>query len=222
MIKFNKAGMMIIIILSMLPACTLKKYFPNKEQDYQFRTEIAPLIVPQDLNHNLLKRAEIIPEQTLSEEVIETTVVSQTIPSIAKNESPNRSPASVDFVVFEGGVTRLRINEDLAPAWRLVAKALSRNRIEITRRNKKAGLLAVQYDPNKTDFTDDSVKDEFLFIFAEDRSQEQEFHIKVIEYNNMIEVIVLDNQNKPLSEGPGLQLLKLLFSSIHTELSTHQ
>ncbi|MCK4493076.1 MAG: outer membrane protein assembly factor BamC, partial [Methylococcales bacterium] len=126
----------------------------------------------------------------------------------------------VDFVMFDGGATRLRINENFSPVWRLVAKTLSRNRIEITSRNKADGQLVVQYDPDKTNFEDDSIKDEFLFIFGSDYSQEKEYRIRLIKHNNNIEIIVLNDENQPLSDGAGLKLLKLLFSTLHKELVT--
>lgn len=250
MIKFNKTALLISAIV--LTGCSLKRYFPDKEKDYQFRTEIAPLIVPKDLSHKTLQRSLIEPEKDLTEKV-KVLVEAETVvftpetennqPPVAVVSSPTdrvkdkavidktvakfekqdlrsiNTPPKIDFLTFEGGATRLRISENLAPAWRLVAKALSRNRIEITSRNKAAGQLIVQYDPNKTEFTDKSITDEFFFIFGEDHAQEQEFHIRVLAHNNNIEVFVLDHENKPLSEGAGLKLLKLLYNTIHTELA---
>ncbi|MCK4494122.1 MAG: hypothetical protein KAU26_08710, partial [Methylococcales bacterium] len=48
--------MVIIVTLSSLSGCALKKHFPNKEKDYQFRKEIPSLVIPNDL-----KRAKFQP-----------------------------------------------------------------------------------------------------------------------------------------------------------------
>ncbi len=242
--KINRTGFIIsVVVLSVLTGCGLKNYFPDKEKDYKFRQEIAPLTIPHDLKDNTFKRSLIEPEKDETEKVmvvVEDNVLStennnadsiETIEVVGDTEniaSPTDSSevinseetiTQVDFVMFDGGATRLRINEKFSPVWRLVGKALSRNKIEITNRNKAGGQFIVQYDPNKTGFVDDSVKDEFLFIFAADHSQEKEYHIRLIKHNNNIEVIVLNDENQPLSDGAGLKLLKLLFSTLHTELA---
>jgi outer membrane protein assembly factor BamC len=246
MIKFNRTGLIIsAVVLPIFTGCGLKSYFPDKEKDYQFRQEIAPLTIPQDLKDNTFKRSLIAPEKDETEkvmvviedkvsrtdndntnsieyiEVVDDTVTAD-IENISNSTDSEDKVTQVDFVMFDGGATRLRINENFSPVWRLVAKALSRNRIEITSRNKAGGQLVVQYDPDKTDFVDDSVKDEFLFIFGSDHSQEKEYRIRLIRHNNNIEVIVLNDENQPLSDGAGLKLLKLLFSTLHTELITQK
>lgn len=237
MIKFNKAGFVITgVILSTLTGCgSMKSHFPDKERDYQFSTEIAPLTIPGDLKNKSPQPRVIAPDRNVIEEVrvmgemVDSDISSSASKaSAASNDEPveeviiDRGETRVDLVIFDGGATRLRINEDFSPTWRLVAKALSRNRIEIVSRNIAIGELIVQYEPNETAFKDETVWDEILFVFAEDHSQEKEYHIKVMEYNNNTEVIVLDAENTPLSDGIGLNLLKLLFSTIHTDLTAQK
>ena len=246
--KFNRTGLIAsVLVLPILTGCGLKSYFPDKEKDYKFRQEISPLVIPQDLKNDTFKRSVIEPEKDETEKVMvvieedtpdseeekpdsieyveiddavtEVENTSNTTDAVEVIESKDKV-IQVDFVMFDGGATRLRINESFSPVWRLVAKALSRNRIEITSRNKAGGQLVVQYDPDKTDFVDDTVADEFLFVFAADHSQEKEYRIRLIKHNNNIEVIVLNDENQPLSDGTGLKLLKLLFSTLHTELAT--
>ncbi len=244
MIKLNRTIFIIsTALLTALTGCGLKNYFPDKEKDYQLRHEIAPLNIPNDLSNQAFKRQLITPDKdetekvkvirelvdsneveadTSSEKITEDTI--EYVEITDKTEQVNfiNKVTSVELVMFDGGATRLRINENFAPAWRLVAKALSRNLIEITSRDKAAGQLIVQYDPNKTDFIDDSIKDEFLFFFGEKDSQEKELRIRLIAHNKTIEVIILNDEDQPLSEGAGLKLLKLLFSTIHTELTAHK
>ena len=129
----------------------------------------------------------------------------------------------IDFIMFDAGATRLRTNEKFTPVWRLVGKALSRSQIEITSRNKPSGQFIVQYDPNLKDFTDETVEDELLFIFSDDHySKEKEYRIRILSYKNILEIIVLDHANLPLSDGTGLKLLKLIFNTLHSELSAQK
>ncbi|MDQ7091460.1 MAG: outer membrane protein assembly factor BamC [Methylococcales bacterium] len=248
MIKFNRTGFVFIstVMIFGLTSCGLKSYFPDKEKDYQFSQEISPLTLPSDLRNTTFKRqrvkpkvdeteaVKVIAEMTAENTVKETSDKSKPIEYVEVDKAalnvnaredivrPADEETQVNLVMFDGGATRLRINENFSPIWRLVGKALSRNRIEITSRNKAAGQFIVQYDPNKTDFVDDSVKDEFLFIFADNHSQEKELKIRLVTHNNHIEVIILDDDNQPLSDGAGLKLLKLLFSTLHTELAAQK
>jgi len=51
-IKIGSLFMMATLLLT-LPACSyIKSMFPDKEKDYQYTTEIPPLILPNDLKNN--------------------------------------------------------------------------------------------------------------------------------------------------------------------------
>ena len=53
-----------------------------------------------------------------------------------------------------------------------------------------------------------------MFLFGGDQSQEQEYHIRLVEYEGYTEVFVLDKNDKPLSRDAGLKLLKLMHETI--------
>jgi outer membrane protein assembly factor BamC len=184
---------------------------PEKKEQPTERAKVAtPLVLPK----------EITKQPALPEEPLEA--ISSNLPSTEKFEG-EKKPTYVDFIMFDVGTTRLRTNEKFTPIWRLIGKALTHNEIEITTRDKVAGQFIVQYDPDRKDFTDDTISDEFLFIFSGDPdSQEKEFHIRVISHNNLLEIIVLDAMNVPLSDGAGLKLLKLIFNTLYSELSTQK
>lgn len=241
MIKFNRTAFIIstVVLLTSVGCSNMNSFFPDKEKDYQFRSEIAPLTVPSNLTERKIKPLpSVYIEKAETEDVVmigemveedgyvitstaepEVTVTDEEVPeeAVIFDDTP-----PIEFVMFDGGATRLRINDRLDPAWRLVAKALTRNRIEIINRNQAAGQLIVQYDPNLTDFKDKTVADEFSFIFGEDHSQEKEYRIRVMEHNNSSEVIILDSKDQPLSNGIGLDLLKLLFTTIHADLTAQK
>ncbi|MCK5925951.1 MAG: outer membrane protein assembly factor BamC, partial [Methylococcales bacterium] len=133
-----------------------------------------------------------------------------------------KKPFYVDFIMFDAGATRLRTNQKFTPIWRLIGKSLSHNHIEITQRNRESGQFIIQYDPDRKDYNDDSVSDEFWFVFSDNNANEKEFRIRVISYNKKIEILVLDESNTPLSDGTGLKILKLIFNTLHSALSAQK
>ncbi|MCK5871324.1 MAG: outer membrane protein assembly factor BamC [Methylococcales bacterium] len=304
---------MVIAMLSSLSGCALKKHFPNKEKDYEFRKEIPSLVIPNDLKPTKFQpvvlvekkptietiqvpeketvvikkptsplpnevtekithtevapkdpikptaaiikdteREEItvmvdmiegpaakpVPSSNLENYSFDEPVVIKPEPDISppvenftkpdiKAEAPEKPIETealryVDFIMFDAGATRLRTNEKFTPIWRLVGKALSHNHIEITLRDKASGQFIVQYDPDRIDYLDDGVKEEFWFIFSDNNINEKEFRIRVISHNNNIEILVLDESNTPLSDGTGLKLLKLIFNTLHSALSAQK
>ncbi|MGZ8186924.1 MAG: outer membrane protein assembly factor BamC, partial [Methylobacter sp.] len=64
---------------------------------------------------------------------------------------------------------------------------------------------------------DGSLWDEAVFIFSGFQGNEKEYEIKLIEDNQHTNVIILDEDRKPVSEGPGLKLLALLLDTIKAD-----
>ena len=105
-------------------------------------------------------------------------------------------------------------------SWRMISKALTHKSIEVTARDQANGEFTVQYDPNETDFPDETFIDEIMFVFAEDHSQEKPYFIKLLARDKrMSEAVIMDGQGKPLNSGGGLSLLKLLASTIKADLA---
>lgn len=192
-------------------ACsTVASYFPDKEKDYQYAREIAPLELPEDLKSGTssFKPGIDAPDTPLS------TVIggASSIPW-----------EPVKLLEYDGGASRLRIGEPISIAWRYVGKALSRHSIEILDRNELEQYYLVNYDPEGKKLEDNSFWDEMLFIFGDDPNQETELQIRFAEVQkNQTEVIIVNKDNKPQSEGIGVQLLQLLRDTINQDRSTPQ
>lgn len=205
--RFSRFGGRVVVAVCLLvtvSACSkLKGYFPDKERDYQLMTEIPPLVVPEDLGRPSIDQAPILTPKAVPAAAV--VAEAQTV--------------HVERVVYDGGATRLRIDQPFSKSWRLVGKALSRQSVEITGRDKPAGLYIVMYDPNEQKVRDDSLWDEVLFVFGQLGGNEQEYRIKLLESQGQTEVIVMDENDKPLSKGPGLSLLELLHKSIEENLA---
>ena len=226
-----------LLVLFNLSACSrIKSFFPDKSKEYQLITEIPPLTVPSDLSSDAIRNSEVIDPSVPvfqikegfmppdSEGVDSATGENVTGEYLAEENETEEQTATekaiyVDLLEFSGGATRIRIEDTLERNWRRVGKALSRNSIEITARDELDKIYFVQYDADFKKVEDGTLWDEALFIFGSDPAQEKEFRVRLVENGSLTEVIVLDKNDKPLSKGPGLKLLELLFESIKEDLA---
>lgn len=217
MYRFLLRFVLLAIILSAGPGCSqIKSWFPDKEKDYQFKAEIPDLIIPDDLEHNTIRKA---PSAGLTQPVTTVTTAVQ-----AESDEPaDTEEASETSTVERVGGTdgnRLRLSENMSRTWRVVGKALSRKSVEIVSRDRANGIYIVQFDPDELKVTDDSFWDEMLFMFgASGGGSELEYRVKLIEYEGFTEIFILDEKEKPLSEGKGLALLTLLQKAIEQDLT---
>jgi outer membrane protein assembly factor BamC len=217
-------------ILVNLSACSyIKNLFPDKEKDYQFTTEIPPLVLPTDLAADSLantlpvaKPAQASTEKaktTLSALVAEMANAQPTTPETETASEIERKLIQIELVDADQGSKRLRIGAPSTRAWRMVGKALSRKSIEVTNRNQEEGLFHVQYDPNKQEVEDGSILDEVRFFFKGLEITEQEYVVKLVENNQQTDVVVLDKEQKPVADAGSLSLLMLLHDTIKSDLA---
>jgi outer membrane protein assembly factor BamC len=212
----SRLGSLVAIaaVLGNVTACSyIKSYFPDKEKDYQFTTEIPPLKLPPDLDKNAELSA---PAADSAEPVPGQSAAAPAEPS-AEEEAETPRVIPVELVKFETGETRLRIGAPVPRAWRMVGKALSRNSLEVTERNQEDALFRVHYDPDEQAVEDGSIWDEVVFLFRGLQSEEKEYILKLVANNRHSETVVLDADRQPLSEGPGLRLLTLLQETMATD-----
>ena len=209
-----KINIIALLLVFGLSACGhIKGYFPDKEKDYQLTTEIPELIVPSDLTNAVQSPVSIDSPAVIPNEEAEE----------ADSESREKKQSiDVDLVESSGGAARIEIEDSIERSWRTVGKALSRHSIEITDRNELEKVFHVQYDPDFEAVEDGSIWDEVLFIFGSDPAKEKEFKVRLAESSSLTEVIVLDSDDQPLSEGAGLKLLKLLYKTIKDDLADSQ
>ena len=216
-----------LLVLFNLSACSrIKSFFPDKSKEYQLITEIPELTVPSDLSNDAIRRGKTVdtsvPVYQNNKDIpppdLEDTN-SSTEENVPEEKTVAKENIYVDLLEFSGGATRIRIEDTMDRNWRRVGKALSRHSIEITARDELDRVFYVQYDADFKKVEDGSLWDEALFIFGSDPAQEKEFRVRLVENGSLTEVIVLDKNDKPLSKGPGLKLLKLIFESIKEDLA---
>ncbi len=209
----------------------IQSLFPDKERDYQFRTEIPELIVPEDLKAKTLpgrtpeqmaaaavSAAEpVAEEQAASADKQQGTVPPKQIEPDVEAKYENKPVAPV--ASSNPAVSSLQIDQPQKQAWRLVARALSRQRMEIIERNLDKGYFYVNYDPKAIKPTDESFWDEITFLFGADPSHEQEYRITLTEIAPQVtEVTIQDSSGNTLSNDVATALLKLITDGINQNL----
>ncbi|MEY4210739.1 MAG: hypothetical protein RLZ92_1120 [Pseudomonadota bacterium] len=218
-------GLAILVLLQFSTACsTIKSWFPDKERDYQFRSEIAPLIIPEDLKAKTASLAMPVsngrtPEQMAAAAVAQATNEAKAVADAPakKTESETKAPAKA----AGSGVSSLQIDQSTTQSARLVGRALSRQKLEIVERNIDKGYFYIKFDPQAVKAEDKDFWDELNFMFGDDPSNEQEYRITLQEIApQTTEVTIQDSDGKSLSNSIATNLLKLIAEAINQDLAT--
>jgi outer membrane protein assembly factor BamC len=207
----------VAILLNVSACSVIKTYFPDKEKDYQFTTEIPDLIIPPDLAPTSAVKAPVIAAP--APQAAEATPVTHQIETVPEVD---RKLIQAELVDAEQGTKRIHISAPESMAWRLVGKALSRKVLEVTDRNQEKALFHVLYDPNKQQEQDDSLLGEVAFLFKGFVSGEREYIFKLIENNAQTDVVILDKEEKPVADEASLSLLTLLRDTIKADLAANK
>jgi len=229
--------------LSALSACSyVKSLFPDKEKDYQYTTEIPPLIMPDDLKKGYLPEvirsapstppaSANIADATAPATAVNTLAEETKSAATAANESPAPSTATesepvvantaitVEHIKLKDGENRLRLNVPFTKAWRMINKALSRKSIEVTARNQEAKLITVQYDPDEQKTEDGTYWDEIKFMFTGFQGNDKTYLLKLEENNQQIDISVVDEEQKVLSDDDSVKLLTVLEETMKADLA---
>ena len=225
------ARLIVGIALVNLSACsTIKEAFPDKEKDYQLTRDIPKLVLPSDLdkgssltvsNTNRPQTSEASAEPVPETEAKPEAAAEDRPALPADDDKPPLDPASVtvELLSSSSNINYLRINTAFADAWRIVSKGLSRKSIEVNERNQAEKTFIVQYDPDEKPVEDGTFNDEINFILKGFQSNEKEYLLRLVETNGQTDVVILNNEKKPVSDEASLKLLKVLQHSIKSNLS---
>ena len=225
----------ILLTLWLAVGCSyIKSLFPDKERDYQFRTEIPELIIPDDLKAHKLPAKLPVPSATMT--IAEGATVNTGTsgaeplkPAMDGNEyasgtaAQQPKPLPLEGDKSSPGVAGsiLMIDQMQKQAWRLVARAFSRQKIEIVERNMDQGYFYVKYDPEAVKPEDSSFWDEMLFLFGEDPSHEKEYRVSLLEVAPLeTEVTVQNSEGKTIADHAAIALLKSITDGINNDIPT--
>ncbi len=232
--KVLRTTLVTVTILFNVTACTyIKSLFPDKEKDYQYTTEIAPLIIPEDLKHNstpslngesVAKSEPTTEPQSRSEAVItpapaEPITTSNTSTSNDSNITVNDNEAPEKLVIIEKQ-NEIELNSPLARSWRLINKAMTRKAIEVIARNQQTNVFTVHFDPDEQKPEDDSYWHLATSMFENFNLSKDIHYVKLQETNQKsTTVVITDQQEKPLSDANSSLLLKTIKESLKEDLN---
>jgi len=202
----KKLNLLVSLLITMIVSgCSS---LPDKEKEYQLTSEIPPLVLPEDFSDN---ESNVSSSDNGFPDLVE--------PTENNEEGDGEEKTSLNLGKYSDGTPLIRVGDHIQRSWRIVGKALSHHSIEITDRDELERIYFVQYDPDFKKIEDGSLWDEFLFIFGSDPANDKKFGIKLIENGASTEIIALDSEDKPVTEGAGLKLLHLLYKTIKEDFN---
>lgn len=224
-------------------ACsTIKSWFPDKERDYQFTTEIAEIKIPSDLQASALTMpavgtatvaapqpalvntddAAVMVESTDRRKVKPAKQAQQATADKVDNPPANAEKApSSQAQPSTPSTSSLQIDQPRSQAMHIVSKAMSRQRLEVIERNMENGYFVVKYDIKAEKVEDQTWLDEVNFLFGDEPNEEVECRVQLQQINpQLTEVTVHDLQGKAQSPVVANNLLKLITDAINQEVGT--
>lgn len=220
-----------VFLLSGLSACsTIKSWFPDKEKDYQFTSEMPALIIPDDLKNNSTASLPGLPARPTERKLPEPDpVTGSRYATVAEDvdtsssEPPNNSEENAvapqtESVKSSTTASTLQIDQGKNAATRTVGKALTRQKVEVVERNIDKGYFYVKFDPKAEKVSDESIWDEINFLFGDEPSDEQEYRVSVQALSaSMSEVTVQNSKGESLSNQTANALLGLIVQGINSD-----
>jgi outer membrane protein assembly factor BamC len=231
-----RVSFLVVCGLGVSGCSTLQSWFPDKEKDYQFTTELPPLVIPSDLIQKPSSPARsaqpsYVPIETPREKVVEKLASKTIAPAIEKPAPIINRPALSDAetelsrneiqvsVTHENAPT-LNLNVPSVRAWRIIGKALSRSNIEVTHRDETSGQIHIQVaNSEQKAEPEKSLWDNTVSVFNPFAENEQSYVLQLRESNIKTAVTVLNPELQPLTDGADNKVLMILFEAIKADLS---
>jgi outer membrane protein assembly factor BamC len=232
----QKGGLLLVVAFSLSGCSTLQSWFPDKEKDYQFTTELPPLVIPPDLVQKPSLPTRAAPIEPMVGKAIESAThqnskVKTIAPAIEKPAPMTNRPVLADAetelsrneiqvsLTHENAPT-LNLNVPSVRAWRIVGKALSRSGIEVTNRNQDSGEIHIKVaDAKPKAEPEKSLWDNTVSVFNPFSETEQSYVLKFQETNSKTTITVFNPELQPLTDGADNKVLMILFDAIKADLS---
>lgn len=203
-----------------LAGCSyIASFFPDKQKQYQYTSEIPPLEVPPDLSLSTVTGARWRGPEGAGP-------AKSAAPEVAAPEVA--APADDDKSGADGGKAILAQNTEDVPlielpmpfsdAWNDVGRALGRMKVEVSDQNRTDGVYYVYYGGPKEKYRDQGVWEDIAALFSGEGDGALEYRVKLEEHKGgsrtSTDVFLFDSDGQPVRQGPPLDLLKQL----HQEL----
>ncbi len=221
----------ICVLVSITGCSRVKSYFPDKEKDYQFSSEIPPLAIPGDLQSDKVDMTDPV-EAAVQPQVSPELPVEMPVQPESSPDIPVRAPVpagvepslpvalsgrKAQLLTYQSGVAYIHLSDTFERGWLLVSRAISHQSLEVIERNREQNYFSVLYDPDAKPISDGALVDELFFFLGMRESHEKEYHIRLVPSGGGADVIVEDKYNNPLAHGPGIILLQAIAEKINTD-----
>jgi outer membrane protein assembly factor BamC len=229
-----KAAFLGGVVISMTACSMIGGWFPDKQKQYRYSSELPELEIPPDLNapgsdsdaSSLSRRSQsAMGKYSADKDTDDTSSQAKSTKADTSSQSKGKkhkpvkhNDSSVALAQNTENAALIEIQEPYDEAWNDVGRALGRLKIEISDQNRSDGAYYVYYGgvPPKKNGEDTSFWQDIGSVFSSDKDQAKEFRIKLEDKDNVTNVYVLDQDGKAISDGPGLELLKRLHKKLIT------
>lgn len=199
---------------------SMEKVLPDRKKEYQYSSEIPPLEIPPDLSAATIEQTPI---KSVSGSV-DVGPAEYVQPSATKIEQPvvaSEPEADLPVATSDSG-SYIEIEESYPIAWRMVGRALSRLEIEIEDLNRSEGLYYIIFRDEQNQANDSFWSG--LAFWSDDSAAgtEEEYQIKLSDNGGVSEVRILNDDGEPQSEGPGLNVLKMIQKQVIRQQSENK
>lgn len=201
-----------------LGACsTIQSWFPDKQKEYRYSSEIPPLEIPPDL----IGSTPEIPSDSHAATVADAAADVRS-PASAVADSPigkyRPSQPGVEesaTLAQDNTGTHIAIEAPFANVWTMAEKAINRLHIEIKDKDRSQKMLYVYYSEDAKPFKPSWSDDIFSAFRDSHRDDEREYQVRLEEVGDVLTKIrVLDSAGKAQSEGEGRKLLQIIYRKI--------
>ncbi|MFM8330858.1 MAG: outer membrane protein assembly factor BamC [Candidatus Methylumidiphilus sp.] len=198
-----------------LSACSyIADLFPDKQKEYRYSSELPDLEVPPDLG----AVAAAAKEPKVAEASDDSKPAAEDQPK-AKKKRKAAKPKDAEATLAESAdnAALIEVSEPFPEAWNDVSRALGRLKIEISDQNRSDGVFYVYYGgeaPKKEE--DKGFWDDVGTVFNIEPDKAQEYRVKLEDREDFTFIRIYDADNKAISDGKGLELLKRLHKKLIT------
>jgi outer membrane protein assembly factor BamC len=227
---FNSRNALILLgTTTLLAGCgTVAGWFPDKQKQYQYSTEIPSLEVPPDLTSSTIEGAAArrgVPEAGESMDEREAPVAGEAPEEESAGERESSRPAArksksqavPTLAQSTDDVPLIEVEAPFEIAWVEVAKALGRLELEITDQNRSDGVYYVYYGGDRKPYEDRGFFGDIAEMFGGGEEPSKEYRIKLEEKGKVTMIYILDSENRPQTSGHGFDLLKRLHQTLQSE-----
>lgn len=217
---------------SLLGGCeTISSWFPDKQKQYKYSTEIPPLEIPPDLiastidDANTRRLSEPAPEEVgrsassaepeadgaASEEQEQPVGEEAPKSPLRKTKTPG---VETTLAQSSDNVPLVEIEAPFDRSWSEVDKALGRLELEVTDQNRSEGVYFVYYGGSQKPYEDRGFFGDVAEMFGSGVEKTKEYRVKLEDKGPTTLLYVLDSDDKPQTSGPGFDLLKRLHETL--------